>query len=249
MTPFRLVPWLPLAWWGWWAAALPCFFVLAILWHYRCILSKIKRVLVPLNQTWSGFYVHGCLKFHCGFASAGRRLHGHVWNDGGDDGKRGERRAVSHYQSVLNFPNKTGLGAADPLSNNCVCLCCLCLQERMTGAPNCQTFSSSTVISYSSSDAGAPKVYQQTSQTTTGPGGVRISNREAFTILRFLLFPLRKQQLFLLVTDPRDTAVAQGQREWARASRHRPPHRPSCTHNGAVTEPSHWRSRGTPRLH
>ncbi|XP_017270952.1 myeloid leukemia factor 2 [Kryptolebias marmoratus] len=45
--------------------------------------------------------------------------------------------------------------------------------ERMTGTPNCQTFSSSTVISYSSSDSGAPKVYQQTSETRTGPGGIR----------------------------------------------------------------------------
>lgn len=131
--------------------------------------------------------MHGCLKFHCGLASAGRRVHGHVWNDGGNDGKRGEHRAVSHYQSFLNFPNKTRLGTADPCPT-IVCLCCLCLQERMTGAPNCQTFSSSTVISYSSSSAGAPKVYQQTSQTTTGPGGVRISNHAAFTILRFLLF-------------------------------------------------------------
>lgn len=150
-------------------------------------LSKIKHVLLPLNQAWRSFYMHGCLKFHCGFTSAGRRVHGHVWNDGGNDGKRGERRAVSHYQSFLNFPNKTRLGTADPCLT-IVCLCCLCLQERMTGAPNCQTFSSSTVISYSSSGAGAPKVYQQTSQTTTGPGGVRISNHAAFTILRFLLF-------------------------------------------------------------
>ncbi|XP_034030383.1 myeloid leukemia factor 2 [Thalassophryne amazonica] len=45
--------------------------------------------------------------------------------------------------------------------------------ERMSGSPNCQTFSSSTVISYSSLDAGAPKVYQQTSQTRTAPGGIR----------------------------------------------------------------------------
>lgn len=45
--------------------------------------------------------------------------------------------------------------------------------ERMSGSPNCQTFSSSTVISYSSTDPGAPKVYQQTSQTRTGPGGIR----------------------------------------------------------------------------
>ncbi|KAM9722725.1 myeloid leukemia factor 2 isoform 1-T1 [Menidia menidia] len=45
--------------------------------------------------------------------------------------------------------------------------------ERMSGSPNCQTFSSSTVISYSSSDVGVPKVYQQTSATRTGPGGIR----------------------------------------------------------------------------
>ncbi|KAL2084906.1 hypothetical protein ACEWY4_020424 [Coilia grayii] len=45
--------------------------------------------------------------------------------------------------------------------------------ERMSGSPNCQTFSSSTVISYSSSDNGAPKVYQQTSEVRTAPGGIR----------------------------------------------------------------------------
>uniref|UniRef100_A0A3Q3WZG3 Uncharacterized protein n=1 Tax=Mola mola TaxID=94237 RepID=A0A3Q3WZG3_MOLML len=45
--------------------------------------------------------------------------------------------------------------------------------ERMSGSPNCQTFSSSTVISYSSTDSGAPEVYQQTSETRTGPGGIR----------------------------------------------------------------------------
>uniref|UniRef100_A0A3P9CN40 Myeloid leukemia factor 2 n=2 Tax=Haplochromini TaxID=319058 RepID=A0A3P9CN40_9CICH len=45
--------------------------------------------------------------------------------------------------------------------------------DRMSGSPNCQTFSSSTVISYSSTDPGAPKVYQQTSETRTGPGGIR----------------------------------------------------------------------------
>ncbi|XP_055019883.1 myeloid leukemia factor 2 [Boleophthalmus pectinirostris] len=47
------------------------------------------------------------------------------------------------------------------------------LQERMTGSPNCQTFSSSTVISYSATDSGTPQVYQQTSETRTGPGGIR----------------------------------------------------------------------------
>uniref|UniRef100_A0A3P8WUC7 Myeloid leukemia factor 2 n=1 Tax=Cynoglossus semilaevis TaxID=244447 RepID=A0A3P8WUC7_CYNSE len=43
----------------------------------------------------------------------------------------------------------------------------------MSGSPNCQTFSSSTVISYSSSGAGAPNVYQQTQETRAGPGGIR----------------------------------------------------------------------------
>ncbi|XP_061675821.1 myeloid leukemia factor 2 [Syngnathoides biaculeatus] len=45
--------------------------------------------------------------------------------------------------------------------------------ERISGSPNCQTFSSSTVISYSSTDAGTPTVYQQTHQTRHGPGGIR----------------------------------------------------------------------------
>ncbi|XP_066539683.1 myeloid leukemia factor 2 isoform X2 [Hoplias malabaricus] len=45
--------------------------------------------------------------------------------------------------------------------------------ERMSGSPSCQTYSSSTVISYSSTDSGAPKVYQQTSEVRTAPGGIR----------------------------------------------------------------------------
>ncbi|XP_035386692.1 myeloid leukemia factor 2 isoform X2 [Electrophorus electricus] len=45
--------------------------------------------------------------------------------------------------------------------------------ERMTGSPSCQTFSSSTIISYSSMDSGAPKVFQQTSEVRTAPGGIR----------------------------------------------------------------------------
>uniref|UniRef100_A0A8C5CGS3 Myeloid leukemia factor 2 n=1 Tax=Gadus morhua TaxID=8049 RepID=A0A8C5CGS3_GADMO len=45
--------------------------------------------------------------------------------------------------------------------------------ERMSGSPNCQTYSSSTVISYSSLDSGAPKVFQQTSEMRTAPGGIR----------------------------------------------------------------------------
>ncbi|KAJ8334428.1 hypothetical protein SKAU_G00400670 [Synaphobranchus kaupii] len=45
--------------------------------------------------------------------------------------------------------------------------------EPMSGSPACQTYSSSTVISYSSSGAGSPRVYQQSSATRTAPGGVR----------------------------------------------------------------------------
>ncbi|KAJ8268358.1 hypothetical protein COCON_G00135300 [Conger conger] len=45
--------------------------------------------------------------------------------------------------------------------------------DRMSGTPACQTYSSSTVISYSSSGSGAPRVYQQSSSTRTAPGGIR----------------------------------------------------------------------------
>ncbi|XP_060777081.1 myeloid leukemia factor 2 isoform X3 [Neoarius graeffei] len=44
--------------------------------------------------------------------------------------------------------------------------------ERFSGSPSCQSFSSSTIISYSS-DSGAPKVYQQTREIRTAPGGIR----------------------------------------------------------------------------
>ena len=57
----------------------------------------------------------------------------------------------------------------------CVCVCPSIPQDRMSGSPNCQTFSSSTVISYSSLDQGAPKVYQQTSEVRTAPGGVSMT--------------------------------------------------------------------------
>lgn len=54
----------------------------------------------------------------------------------------------------------------------------------MTAGGNCQTFSSSTVISYSNTGDGAPKVYQETSEMRSAPGGV---SRRAF--------PLRRQDL------------------------------------------------------
>ncbi|XP_029436795.1 myeloid leukemia factor 2 [Rhinatrema bivittatum] len=49
--------------------------------------------------------------------------------------------------------------------------------EQMTNSPNCQTFSSSTVVSYSSTGDGAPKVYQETSHTRSAPGGIRETHR------------------------------------------------------------------------
>ncbi|XP_069834968.1 myeloid leukemia factor 2 [Dendropsophus ebraccatus] len=51
--------------------------------------------------------------------------------------------------------------------------------EQMTSSSNCQTFSSSTVISYSNMGGGAvaPKVYQETSQTRCAPGGIRETRR------------------------------------------------------------------------
>ncbi|XP_074857648.1 myeloid leukemia factor 2 isoform X2 [Carettochelys insculpta] len=48
--------------------------------------------------------------------------------------------------------------------------------EHMTSGANCQTFSSSTVISYSNLGDG-PKVYQETSETRSAPGGIRETRR------------------------------------------------------------------------
>ncbi|XP_043935529.1 myeloid leukemia factor 2 [Protopterus annectens] len=50
--------------------------------------------------------------------------------------------------------------------------------DQMTNtSPNCQTFSSSTVISYSNMGTGTPKVYQETSHLRTAPGGIRETRR------------------------------------------------------------------------
>ncbi|XP_072280258.1 myeloid leukemia factor 2 [Pyxicephalus adspersus] len=50
--------------------------------------------------------------------------------------------------------------------------------EQLSNGSNCQTFSSSTVISYSNMGGTvAPKVYQETSQTRTAPGGIRETRR------------------------------------------------------------------------
>ncbi|XP_060618603.1 myeloid leukemia factor 2 [Anolis sagrei] len=48
--------------------------------------------------------------------------------------------------------------------------------EHMTSGANCQTFTSSTVISYSNM-GDAPKVYQETSETRSAPGGIRETRR------------------------------------------------------------------------
>ncbi|KAI1242185.1 hypothetical protein IHE44_0005702 [Lamprotornis superbus] len=48
--------------------------------------------------------------------------------------------------------------------------------EHMTSGANCQTFTSSTVISYSNLGDG-PKVYQETSEMRSAPGGIRETRR------------------------------------------------------------------------
>ncbi|KAH0512797.1 Myeloid leukemia factor 2 [Microtus ochrogaster] len=45
--------------------------------------------------------------------------------------------------------------------------------EHMAAGGNCQTFSSSTVISYSNTGDGAPKVFQETSEMRSAPGGIQ----------------------------------------------------------------------------
>ncbi|XP_036598135.1 myeloid leukemia factor 2-like [Trichosurus vulpecula] len=49
--------------------------------------------------------------------------------------------------------------------------------EHVTTGANGQTFSSSTVISYSSLGDGAPKIYQETSEMRSAPGGIRETRR------------------------------------------------------------------------
>lgn len=45
--------------------------------------------------------------------------------------------------------------------------------DQLMNDPNAQVFSSSTVMTYSNTGNGAPKVYQASSQTTQLPGGIR----------------------------------------------------------------------------
>ena len=57
-----------------------------------------------------------------------------------------------------------------------------------------QFYSSSKVISYSSNGSGQPKYYEASSETTKGPGGVRIIYLYLiFTILLFTFYKCRIQ--------------------------------------------------------
>lgn len=245
MTPFRLVLWLPLAWWGWWAAALP------ILWHYRCFFffkSKIKRVLVPLNQTWRSFYTRGCLKVSlwlhvCREEASWTCLE--WWR------KWWETWWASHYRSLLSFPNKTRLGAADPCPTIAFVYVVFVSRKEW---PEHRTARRFPPRRWSLTPLQAPALLKSTSRPVKqqqAPEGWEYRTTELlpYSDRCFFKKKTKKKRLFLLATDPRDTAVAQGQREWTRESRHRPPHRRPRTHSGAVTEPSHRRPRGTPGLH
>ncbi|KAM3845590.1 myeloid leukemia factor 2 isoform 3-T3 [Vipera latastei] len=118
--------------------------------------------------------------------------------------------------------------------------------EHMTSGANCQTFTSSTVISYSNLGEG-PKVYQETSETRSAPGGVR--NR-----LLHLTKCLKKHQDWLIhwaficmsthlrenkMRDPGDAADGARFQQWTGADVNWAPHQRACTHYAALTQPSH----------
>lgn len=68
------------------------------------------------------------------------------------------------------FPMGGGIADMFGMMNN--------MMGNMSGMPACQTYSSSTFVSYSNmTPDGAPKVYQETSQMRATPGGVRETRR------------------------------------------------------------------------
>ncbi|CAF0724155.1 unnamed protein product [Brachionus calyciflorus] len=68
---------------------------------------------------------------------------------------------VSHHSP---FPMMGMMGNFDNVFRNL---------EQMSSDPNSQVFSSSSVISYSNTGDGRPRVYQQSKQIKQGPGGVK----------------------------------------------------------------------------
>lgn len=130
-------------------------------------------------------------------------------------------------------------------------------QEHMTAGGNCQTFSSSTVISYSNTGDGAPKVYQETSEMRSAPGGV--SGRASHIPEKAGLNGTRRNLGFVfqdwvagglswggvasavscLTSDPGDSEDCSGFRQWARADVHWASHPRPGSHPPALTKPPH----------
>lgn len=118
--------------------------------------------------------------------------------------------------------------------------------EHMADRGNCQTFSSSTVISYSNTGDGAPKVYQETSEMRSAPGGVSkeplylrggrmdrhpqepgssvfrtgswVAGSSRGDVARALWGEVNEP--IHLVPDPGDTEDCPGLRQWSRADVH-----------------------------
>lgn len=139
-------------------------------------------------------------------------------------------------------------------------------QEHMTAGGNCQTFSSSTVISYSNTGDGAPKVYQETSEMRSAPGGVSwlascypekaewngMHRNPGFLsqdwVVGGLSVPpgvaralggVAECAVFCLIPDPGDSEDCTGLGQWARADVHWAPHPRPGSHPPALPQPPH----------
>lgn len=149
-------------------------------------------------------------------------------------------------------------------------------QEHMTAGGNCQTFSSSTVISYSNTGDGAPKVYQETSEMRSAPGGVswRASplpektglnsshkNPGCFfqdwvvgglSLLGWCCQALKgaaECSIFCLILDPGDSEDCTRLGQWTRADVHWASHPRPGSHPSALPKPPHRGPGGAAGLH
>lgn len=147
-------------------------------------------------------------------------------------------------------------------------------QEHMTAGGNCQTFSSSTVISYSNTGAGAPKVYQETAEMRSAPGGVswrappvqRRHDRMAPTEILAAFFRIGSWAAFLgwcsralegaaecamlcLPPDPGDSEDCTGLGQWAGADVHWASHPRQGSHPAALPKPPHGGPGGAAGLY
>lgn len=76
--------------------------------HNKTCFCHIESDLIEILHTLF-LLVKNQFQIYSEFTFAGRRVHGHVWNDGRNDGKRGEHHADFNY-----FRNKTCLQIIHP---------------------------------------------------------------------------------------------------------------------------------------